>query len=196
MSYTAYSRFLMINGDDDGALDVLDAGLEEMPTDLTLGLLKAGIYERRNQKDKALEQYRIMYEIAPNSPIVANNYASTLTSQSSSKESARKALAAMEPFMSSSVPQFKDTIGWAYYLAGEVDQALPFLRDAGKQLPNLAEVRYHLGKAYRAEKNISAAISEFEKVVELSESTSFEYLDEVNQALEELRKEVGTFSGD
>lgn len=196
MAYTALSRFLMIDEDDDAAIDVLDKGLAELPTDLTLGLLKAGIYERRNQKDKALEQYRVMYEAQPNSPIVANNYASILTNLDGSKEAANKALKAMEPFMNSSVPQFKDTIGWAYYLAGQGDKALPFLRDAAKELPDLTEVRYHLGKVYRAEKNISAAITEFEKVVELSESTPFEYLDEVNQALGELRKEVGTFSGD
>lgn len=196
MVYTALSRFLVSNGDEDGALAVLEQGTEKIPNDATLGLLKAGIHERRGDKQKALEEYRLMYESAPNSPIVANNYASTLTTLFGDKESAEKALAAMEPFMTVNVPQFQDTIGWAYYLNGQSDRALPYLRDAAQQLPNLAEVRYHLGMVYRAQKNISAAITEFEKVVELSESAPFEKLDEVKQALEELRKEVGTFSGD
>jgi len=196
MAYTAYSRFLTINKDEDGALAVLDQGLEQIPADATLGLLKAGIYERRGEKEKALEQYRIMYEAAPSSPIVANNYASTLTSLRGDKASAEKALEVMQPLLNASVPQFKDTIGWAYYLSGQYDQALPYLREAAEQLPNLAEVRYHLGMTYRAAKNVSAAITEFEKVVELSESTPFAEIEAVKQALEELRKQVGTFSGD
>jgi len=195
MAFTALSRLKALHGDEDASLAVLNQGLEQLPGDPTLGLLKAGIFERRGDFRQALEVYREMHEASPNSPIIANNYASTLTSLAGDAASAQTALKAMEPFMNANVPQFKDTIGWAYYLAGQGDKALPFLRDAAEQLPNLAEVRYHLGHVYRDRKNLSAAIAEFEKVVELSNETPFEKIDEVNGLLEELRKEVGTFTG-
>ncbi|WP_161974001.1 tetratricopeptide repeat protein [Hwanghaeella grinnelliae] len=195
VAYTALSRFKSLQGDRDGALAVLDQGLAEIPGDATLGLLKAGIFERENKPELAMRQYKEMYEANVDSPLVANNYASTLLSLQG-RSAAKEVLEVMQPFMNASVPQFKDTIGWAYFLDGQNEKALAYLRDSAEQLPNLAEVRFHLGQAYRAAGNVSAAIAEFEKVVEISEQTPFPQIDEVKLALEELKKKVGTFSGD
>jgi len=195
-AYTALAQYYGRQGEREAQLETLEQGLGELPNDPTMGLLRAGVLEQLGRKEDALEQYQSMYDASTSSPIVANNYASMLMALQESQVAAQAALDAMTPYMRTPVPHFRDTIGWAYYLNGENEKALPYLEQAAEQLPNLAEVRYHLGKVYRAEGNLSAAIKEFEKVVDLSNENPFERLDEVKATLEALRKEVGTFSGD
>jgi len=40
-----------------------------------------------------------------------------------------------------------DTVGWVLVEQGDLDKALPLLREAAKALPDLPEVQYHLGVA-------------------------------------------------
>ena len=40
-----------------------------------------------------------------------------------------------------------DTAGWAYHLAGNLDRALPLLRDARLREPTSPDIRYHLAAA-------------------------------------------------
>jgi tetratricopeptide (TPR) repeat protein len=44
-------------------------------------------------------------------------------------------------------PAVMDTVGWLLVEQGELDKALPLLREAAKALPDLPEVQYHLGVA-------------------------------------------------
>lgn len=194
--YTSLAGFYVAQGNREAAEQTIDRGLEKLPEDLTLRLTKAGFNERDGDFDAALDNYQRLYEATPNSPIVANNFAATLIDHRQDLQSAEIALEAVQVLLNSNIPQFQDTVGWVYYRLGRFQEALRYLEPAAEQLPNLPAIRYHLGKTYYAMKNVSGAIEEFERIVELSETQDFQNLDEVKRLLEELRSEVGTFSGD
>jgi putative PEP-CTERM system TPR-repeat lipoprotein len=42
-------------------------------------------------------------------------------------------------------PDLIDTLGWATFKSGQIDKALPLLRDARLRAPQTPEIRYHLG---------------------------------------------------
>ena len=194
--YTTLAGFYLSQGERDKARQAIDDGLAVMPDDLNLRLTRAGFHEQEGALDEALDSYRKLYEASPTSPILANNFAALLMEKRSDPESAQIALEAVQVLLGSNVPQFQDTVGWTFYRLGRYGEALRYLEPAAEELPNLVTIRYHLGMTYRAVKDISGAIDEFEKVVELSATQDVPNLDEVQQMLEELKAQVGTFSGD
>ena len=66
---------------------------------------------------------------------------------------------------------------------GDIQSATSILQDAVEQLPTNIYFRYHLGMAYMANERHAAAGREFEEVIKLSETQSFEELQEVKDLL-------------
>ena len=195
IAYASLAGFYVSQGNPEKAQQAIDQGLEALPEDNTLRLTRAGFYEQTGDMESALEQYRVLYEASPGSAILANNYAATLIDLRTDRESAEKALEVAQGLLTSTVPQFQDTVGWIYFRLGQYNDAVRYLENAAERLPELAVVRYHLGMAYRATQDFVAAIDEFEKVVELSETQNFAQIDEVRQILEELRAKAAPRTG-
>ncbi len=195
LTYVSMAGFYASQSQPDKAQETIDRGLEANPDDNTLRLARAGFYEQTGDKESALEQYRLLYEASPNSAILANNYAATLIDARQDRESAEKALQVAQGLLTSTVPQFQDTVGWIYYRLGQYSDAVRYLENAAERLPELAVVRYHLGMAYRATQDFVSAIDEFETVVELSETQDFAEIEEVRQMLEELREKAAPRTG-
>ena len=116
-----------------------------------------------------------------------NNLASLLSEHRNDEESMQRALELASRFRQSSIPHFKDTLGWIYYKLGDIQAATSLLQDAVEQAPNMSIFRYHLGKSYMEEDRREAAIREFEKIVELSAGQPFELIDEVKQLIDQLQ---------
>jgi len=64
---------------------------------------------------------------------------------------------------------FRDSLGWAYFKFGKIDQAIEELEKASKLLPSDSEVHIHLGEAYLKKGGdfTSKAISAWEKAIEI-----------------------------
>jgi len=190
VAYTSFAGFYVAQGEPEKAAAVIEQGIEAIPEDAALRITLASLHEQTGDIEGALEIYRQLYEASPTSPILANNYAATLIDVNPNREAAEVALDAVQVLLTSSVPQFQDTVGRVYYLLGRYDQSLRYLERAAEQLPGLAIVRYHLGMAYRATESYAAAIEEFEAVVALSESQTFDKTEEVKGLIEELRAQT------
>lgn len=83
---------------------------------------------------------------------------------------------------------FLDSLGWAYFKMGKVEEAIANLEKAAELIPTDSDIREHLGYAYfkKGGDFSQRAISEWEKAIELRP-----WKTALRQKLDDLRKSVG-----
>ena len=84
---------------------------------------------------------------------------------------------------------FRDSLGWAYFKAGKLDEAITELEKAAELAPDDSEVREHLGEAYlkKGGEFAQRAIQEWEKALELKPSKT-----ELRQKLNDLYAQMNS----
>lgn len=82
---------------------------------------------------------------------------------------------------------FHDSLGWAYFSLGNLDEAIAELEKAAQLIPDDSEIRIHLGEVYlrKGGEFVKKAILEWEKALEIKPNESLQ------QRLEALRKSSG-----
>ena len=111
----------------------------------------ATLYYSTNELEKAVEQYEISIKLRPDSAEALNNLAYLYTElNTNSKKALEMAKTAnqIEPNNSS----YLDTLGWAYYRNGDLENALLYLQKANNLLPGQSEILLHIGRIF-LEKN-------------------------------------------
>lgn len=161
-------RSLYSQGEIERAEEALAEGRDAMPEALNLLWAQASFLERSGDTDGALSIYEALYERAPNSMIVANNYASLLSTVRDDAESLERAYAVARRLRNASQAPFRDTYGWIAYRRGDYEAALRHLEPAATGLPNNAMVQYHLGETYLALGREDDALRQFETALSLA----------------------------
>ena len=168
IGYLAASRYALSQDRLDDAEVVIRDGIERVENDATLRFILANIAERRNDFDAAIEEYALLYDLNPNSQVLANNYASLLAEfredDPDAMETARRVAQRLRDAVQ---PHFQDTYGWITFLDGRVEEALRHLTPAAEALPNNPLVRYHLGRALAEAGQVDEARAELEASLEL-----------------------------
>jgi tetratricopeptide (TPR) repeat protein len=185
VGYRALSEHYTRSGKLDDAMQTIEAGLKNSPTDFPLRQAKAGLLEKKGDFNGAIALYEELLKEQPGSMVLANNFASLVSDHRTDKESLEKAHAAAMALVKSDVPHFKDTLGWLYYLRGDYKSAQGLLEQAAKALPDNAVVRYHLGMTYKATGERDRAREELKKAAELD---SGPLKSRIQAALQELSK--------
>ena len=108
------------------------------------GLLYA---DKLNQPEKGVKDLRRYVALRPNQADALNALGYTLLSLPKSNWEEAYKLLEQAYELDSQSPAVNDSLGWAYYLQGENDKALPLLEYAFKHQPE-AEVAAHLGEVY------------------------------------------------
>lgn len=171
VGYTALARLHLRSGRVDEAESVARAGIEAVEADEGLRSMLAAIYDQRGDFDGAIEQYDMLYRTRPNSLVYANNLASLLAEHYGDDETKlARAASIAQRLRVSDVPHFQDTYGWIMFLRGEHDRALRSLIPAAEALPNMALVRYHLGRAYAAVGEVALARENLEAALTVSQA--------------------------
>lgn len=165
LGYQALSNFYLQQGNVDEALSVVEAGLKQIPNDSTLRLALAGVLEAKRDFDGAIAEYENLLKVQPSSMVFANNLASLLADHRTDKASLDRAAALAASLRKSQVPHFMDTLGWVYYRQGNYKAALQLLEQAATELPNVALVRYHLGRVYAALNEPVKAVEELKRAL-------------------------------
>jgi cellulose synthase operon protein C len=161
VGYRALSDFYLIQKNYDEALKVTRAGLNQQPDNSALHLTLAGILEQSGDYAGAIAEYENLLTKVPGSIVIANNLASLLADYRTDKASLDQAQVLASSLQKSTVPQFKDTLGWVNYREGDYKDAVPLLEDAAAAMPNLALVHYHLGMSYIAISQPAKAAEQF-----------------------------------
>ena len=167
-AWTELIRTLYAQGDVEGARTALNNGLDAIPGALNLLWAEASFKERSNDFDGAIEIYEKLYERASNSPVVANNLASLLSTYREDEDSLTRAYSVARRLRGNDFPPFQDTYGWIAYRRGDYDEAVTYLEPAAANLGNDALVQYHLGMTYIALERFGEGLSQLQKAIEIA----------------------------
>jgi pentatricopeptide repeat protein len=161
IGYNALYEFYGRKKNTDAAMDVIQAGLRELPDNLNFRLALAGLQIQKGDNDTAIAQYESILKDQPKSAVAINNLVSLLLDNRSDKDSMNRAFALSDELKNTNTPQFQDTFGWAQYKHGDYKAAVSVLENAATKLPALAAVHYHLGMSYKATGDMDKAEEQF-----------------------------------
>ena len=166
--YMTLLRSYSHEGDEQGALQVIDEGLAALPDNPDLLWAKAGLIERQGDVDGALAIYEQLYTRNSNAIIVANNLASLLaTYKADDPASVQRASVVVRRLKDTQEPAFMDTYGWIQHLNGASQAALPYLEGAAVGLPDDPVVQIHLGLVQEAVGKTTEAKVQLQKALKL-----------------------------
>jgi len=177
---------LIGTGRSDEARVVLETALSAVPDRPNLMWLQASFLEQDNNIDGAIAIYERLYELNSNSPVVANNLASMITTHRDDPESLARAANIARRLRGTDVPAFQDTYGWIAYRRENYEEALEYLAPAAKGLPNDPLVQYHLGMAYVGLNQIPQARKQLTKALEMAGDSPLPQFENARKTLAEL----------
>jgi Flp pilus assembly protein TadD len=148
----------------DRAITELEAARKVNPKSVGARTALGILHEKKSEFKLAQQEYETALAIDPNSAVAANNLAWLYCQQGGDMdkavELARRAKQALPK-----VPRVSDTLAWIYYKRQLYDSAIPLLREAVREQPKDAQIRFHLaasllgvGKEAEAREELDAAL--------------------------------------
>ncbi len=181
-AYIQLYRIYAVGGDSDRADAIIEQALANAPESNALKIYKADTLLSRGDREGALALYDDLIEVMPNNKIVVNNFISLSSLLRPDPESAQQALQHVDKIADEQNPFFQDTVGWAYYRAGNYLRAVEFLTRAADGAPQNAEILYHLGAAKLAAGEESAGMEILQRAI-AEGGEDFEFASEVQSLL-------------
>jgi tetratricopeptide (TPR) repeat protein len=128
-AYSAYASLLIAKNQADAAIEQYKTAVQKKPS-AALFTLIGMLEEARNNSSEAEKNYRRALEVAPETPIAANNLAWLIADggQGNLDEALRFAQSAIN--RNSSVAGYYDTLGWVYFKKGLYSPAVEQLKKA------------------------------------------------------------------
>ena len=155
--------------DLDNRTAALQRGFDATNAPLPLGIELATLYEQQGRIDAAIGTYDAMIEANAASDLLANNLAMLLATYRTDAASLERAQQLTQQFASTDNPAFLNTFGWTRLKSGQLDVALPALKQAVNLQPNSAILRYHLGVALAETGDSDAAREELSRALQLGD---------------------------
>ncbi|WP_320178726.1 tetratricopeptide repeat protein [Roseovarius pacificus] len=179
-----YALLIDTNAPEQAA-QVLNDALDAQPESFKLLMIRAANYELDGEIEMAISVYEKLYELNSQSPVVANNLASLLTTHRNDDESLQRAFTLARRLRGTRDPIFQDTYGWIAYRLGNYEEALQYLEPAAAKLPDQPLLLYHLAKTYVALDRHEDALRTFENAASVVEG-----LDDQPNFTSELLSEI------
>ena len=154
-------------GDADGATRALEEAAALDPSLVGVQLALASAYEIRKEHDKAIERYRAVLALQPDSIMALNNLAYALAVH---KASPQEALPIAERAMTLSGGrslEVADTLAWIQHLLGRDADAARLLEAVVKSAPASAEIRLHAAVVFAAAGRLDDARAQLDEALKL-----------------------------
>ena len=152
------ARAMFDAGDRSGALTVAESAAKAFPKDAQTQFVLVDMYSDAGRSSDAEKLLRQMLANEPSNPTVLNHLGYHLANRGEQLDEAvalvKKALDAKP-----GQPEFLDSLGWAYYKRGELNDAVNYLSQAAAKLPENSEVLDHLGDAHAKRGSMQDAIA-------------------------------------
>ncbi|WP_375203703.1 tetratricopeptide repeat protein [Hyphococcus sp.] len=169
----------------DAASELIERGLRAAPENDALKVFKADVLLNSGDRQGALTLYSELIEKRPDDRIIANNFVSLSSDMRLDDASIARALEVAKTIESIDNPYYRDTVGWAYYRAGDYAKAIEYLSQAVAAAGDNPEMLYHLGAAQAANGDKAAARENLEKALSLG-GGNLSFADEATSLLASL----------
>ena len=141
------ARAVFESGDPARAVTILEPTAKANPRDTATQLALADLYNDAGRDGDAERTLRTLLDVEPSNAEALNYLGYLLANQGRSLDEAvrlvERALVA-EP----GNPAYLDSLGWAHFRRGNLDEAEKYLAPAAEQLPRNAVVQDHLGDVF------------------------------------------------
>ncbi len=150
------------------SIDTYEQVLDNNPSKIEVHYDIAMVYEARGDLELAEQHLRRYIELDPDEPNTYNFLGYMLVESDKNLEEAR-ALIEKAVEMDPKNGAFRDSLGWAHFKLGDVDEAITELEKAVEFMPEDSAIREHLGEAYlkKGGKFAEKAILEWERSLEI-----------------------------
>lgn len=148
------------------ALDIGRQRLRQAPGDVAVQLLVGDLHARAGRFGDAANAYKTALKVQPQNAQALNNLANA---QLKLKDPGALQTAQAAHKIAPQNPVVIDTLGWVLFQQGQIDQALPLLRDARLRAPGNPEIRYHLAKVLFATGRQAEAREEAREALKISD---------------------------
>lgn len=145
---TALARGYAALGRQQPALDRLDTAAELYGETLEIAISRAGVYHDTGDDEAALLAYDAVLELDPDHLVALNYVAYALADAGTDLERAA-VLAERAVEIAPENPFIRDTLGWAYFRLGRLEDAVVELETAVELGGTDPVILEHLGDAYR-----------------------------------------------
>ena len=183
-AYELLYRYYLGTGRSADATTLINGGLENAPESDALQFFKADILLTTGDRASAFELYKGLIERRPDDRIIANNYVSLSSDLQQDEASIAAALEIAQVLKDDPNPLIQDTVGWAYYRAGQYEEAVEYLSKASSALETNSEILYHLGAAQIAAGDVETGKETLQQAVEIG-GEAFRYADQVSALMEQ-----------
>ncbi len=183
--YELLYRHHLGEGEFAEAAALIDRGLAAAPDNSAMRVFKADVLINRGERAAALELYSDLIDERPDDRIIANNYVSLSSDLQLDEANIARALDVAKRIEELDNPFYRDTVGWAYYRAGDYDKAVEYLSQAVAGVPQNPEMLYHLGAAQFAGGDEEAARANLEQALNLG-GEEFLFKNEVRALLDRM----------
>ena len=144
-----HAEVRLMKQDTPGARKLLEEAIARDSRLALAQMMLAAIYEQDGEYDKAIERYRRILELFPNSPTALNNLAYALAVRKGQPAEALP-LAEKAYGVAKGSPNVADTLGWVRHLAGDDAGAIGPLEEALKSAAQNPEIHLHAAVVYAA----------------------------------------------
>jgi tetratricopeptide (TPR) repeat protein len=158
------ARALFDAGDRSAAIAVAESAAKTFPKDTPTQLALVDLYNNTGRTPDAEKVLRQLIAVEPANPVALNQLGYMLAVRGQQLDEAvslvRKALDA-DP----NRPEYLDSLGWAFFKKGELNDALKYLTAAAEKLPNHSEIQDHLGDVHARRGSLQDAITAWTKAL-------------------------------
>ncbi len=169
------------SGKPQKAHEMLESWLKDNPQNSWAHVELADLDATMHDLNGAITHYEIAYKQNPDSTFVINNLAALYGRKG---DPHGRELAERAYFLSPN-PQTADTLGWLMAKDGDVQEGLPLLDRAAREMPNDPAIRFHLAYALKASGDRGKARDVLESVLKTNDV--FDERDEAKKMFDSLK---------
>jgi uncharacterized protein (TIGR03790 family) len=144
-----HAEVRLMKQDKPGAQKLLEEAITRDSRLALAQIMLANIYEQDGEYDKAIERYRRVLQLFPNSPTALNNLAYALAVRKGQPAEALP-LAEKAYGVARGSPNVADTLGWILHLSGDDARAIAPVEEAMNAAPQNPEIQVHAAVIYAA----------------------------------------------
>jgi tetratricopeptide (TPR) repeat protein len=159
------ARALFDGGDKSGGIAVLESAARSAPTDSQIQLALVGLYQDAGRSSDA---ERVLRQILANEPANANalNTLGYLLAVRGDKLDEAIGLVRRALEKEPNNGAYLDSLGWAHFRKGDLNEAEKYLAAAADRMPGNGEVLDHLGDLYARRERWQDAIAAWTRALE------------------------------